>query len=717
MGNYSSKETYFKFILYFVVIVLINIAGITMFFRADLTGDKIYSLSDASQDVVATLSEPLSIKVFFSKDLPAPHNNTERYLKDLLEEYSSKSGRLFNYTFYNVTPEEDTLIQKSDENRELAKNYGVNPIQIRIVENDEVKFKNAYMGLVIIHGDLIEKLPAITSTDGLEYQLTTSIQKLNNKVSAFLRMEKKVKVDMYLSQSLNQIAPIINLPKLPMLGHSVEKTITKLNKKSMNKLEFNHVAIDDREELTKRAKEYNLLPMSWPDIPKQNIKEGFGVAGLVIQYDGQTTTLPLINSFEIPLFGTQYQMAEADTLEQELNNVVEKMIGINKDIGFLSSHGTHAIKQDQAAMMQGRQPQAMRAFDALLSTRYTIKTIDLQKGSIPDGLNCLVIARPTKKFTDYELFQIDQALMKGTSIALISDSFEEVVIQQGGMGMPPMHNPIDTGLEKLLNHYGISIQKAYVLDKNCYRHILPPNQGGGEQNIYFAPKLKGDSINTDPGYMNNIKGLVVMQISPVSLIKENIDKDKVTATKLLSSSDQSWLMKSISLNPAMITPPKEESELQSYGLSYMLEGQFTSYFKGKPVPQKESKEEQVTESQMSSKQITAKTSLIESGKPARLLVLPSSAVIQDNMLDPQGRTTNATFIMNIIDHLNGQEKIAKLRAKQQTLNPLDDTSPVLRGTIKGFNIIGLPVLVILFGMGVLTKRTSKKKKLAKRFNA
>ena len=95
------KENYIKFLLYMAVIVLVNLAGLTLFFRADLTANKIFSLSDASKKAVATLSEPLSIKVFFSKNLPAPHNNTERYLKDLLDEYAAKAGRLFNYQLYN----------------------------------------------------------------------------------------------------------------------------------------------------------------------------------------------------------------------------------------------------------------------------------------------------------------------------------------------------------------------------------------------------------------------------------------------------------------------------------------------------------------------------------------------------------------------------------------------------------------------------------------
>ena len=75
-----------KFLIYLVVVILINIAGITLFFRIDLTSNKVYSLSKASKIVVGTLSEPLTVKVFFNSNLPAPYNNIERYLHDLLEE-------------------------------------------------------------------------------------------------------------------------------------------------------------------------------------------------------------------------------------------------------------------------------------------------------------------------------------------------------------------------------------------------------------------------------------------------------------------------------------------------------------------------------------------------------------------------------------------------------------------------------------------------------
>jgi len=80
----KGSEIYIRFLVYLIIVVLVNVAGTTFFFRLDLTANKMYSISEASKKVVSTLSEPLTVKVFFTKNLPAPHNNTERYLHVLL---------------------------------------------------------------------------------------------------------------------------------------------------------------------------------------------------------------------------------------------------------------------------------------------------------------------------------------------------------------------------------------------------------------------------------------------------------------------------------------------------------------------------------------------------------------------------------------------------------------------------------------------------------
>ena len=95
------------------------------------------------------------------------------------------------------------------------------------------------------------------------------------------------------------------------------------------------------------------------------------------------------------------------------------------------------------------------------------------------------------------------------------------------MGQQPIFVPLDTGLEKLLEHYGIRIQQSYVLDENCYRQEMPAQFGGGERKIYYAPLIKSRFINHDLDFMKNIKVLVALKISPLELIAERIAQKQI----------------------------------------------------------------------------------------------------------------------------------------------------------------------------------------------
>lgn len=736
----KQKQAYFKFFTYLVVIVLVNLVSMTLFFRADLTRDNIYSLSRASRTVVSTLSEPLTIKVFFSKNLPAPHNNTERYLHDLMDEYSSSGGKFFNYMFYDVTPKEAGLTDEADRNRRQAEDYGISPVQIRIIENDEVKFQQAYMGLVIIHGDMVEKIPAITATDGLEYKLTTAIQKLNNKVSTLLSLKDKVKVRMYLSSSLFAVAPFMGLDRLSSLPDQITRVVEELNAKSLDTIDFKYIDPSKENNLEEIAKNYNIMTLQWPEIEGKNVHAGSGGAGLVMEYGEKRAEIPLISSINLPIIGTTYQMTDPAMLGDLLSDTMEGMIGINQAIGYLGDHGTLPLSMPGMGMMGGQQQQTtMNVFNHLVSQRYSIKQINLKEEGIPEGLNTLIIARPTEKFTDYELFQIDQALMKGTNLAIFPDAFNEIMPGQsaGFMGGGPVYEPIDTGLLSLLEHYGVKRTPSYVMDEECYKQMMPQNRGGGEQKIYFAPMIDGANIDNTPAYMNNIKGLVVMKISPLTLDTEKLKNSGIKAIRLFSSSEKAWEMKdNINLNPMFISPP-ENGKKQAFDLACLLEGDFPSYFTGKEIPRKEMPEDKVgeenipentseampdntrdkeTKNALDLSKIQASNTIIEKGKGGKIFVMACSSMLEDNMLDSEGRTTNATFVLNIIDHLNGQDDIAAMRSKNQTLNPLGETPQIMRSVIKIFNIAGLPVLVILFGFGVWIRRRSRKKRIKNLFS-
>ena len=68
------------------ILLLLNLIGRNWYKRFDLTDNKMYSLSKSSEDIVGKIDDLLTMKIYFSDDLPGELSNTQRFLQDLLEE-------------------------------------------------------------------------------------------------------------------------------------------------------------------------------------------------------------------------------------------------------------------------------------------------------------------------------------------------------------------------------------------------------------------------------------------------------------------------------------------------------------------------------------------------------------------------------------------------------------------------------------------------------
>jgi gliding-associated putative ABC transporter substrate-binding component GldG len=152
------------------IVVVINLIGLRVFTRADLTENSIYTLSKASRNTVADLSDRLTVKAYFTKDLPPPYNANSRYVKDALGDYAAYGQGMFHYEFV------DPVDEKSLE--EEAQRYRIQPVQVNVLEKDNVQLKKVYMGLVLIYGDKHETLPLIQNVDNFEYEMTSAIKRL-----------------------------------------------------------------------------------------------------------------------------------------------------------------------------------------------------------------------------------------------------------------------------------------------------------------------------------------------------------------------------------------------------------------------------------------------------------------------------------------------------------------------------------------------------------
>ncbi|HLF13435.1 MAG TPA: Gldg family protein [Bacteroidota bacterium] len=169
----TGRQKYLNTGLLVVVIVLVNVVALRYFTRVDLTEEKLYTLSEASKNLVGSLDDKFLVKAYYTDKMPPPYNNNRRYLQDQLDEYRAYAGGNFHYEF--IDP------KSSEESEQEAQRYGIPPVQVQVLKEDKFQVENAYMGLVFLYGDKQERIPVIRSTSNLEYEISSAIKKLTSK--------------------------------------------------------------------------------------------------------------------------------------------------------------------------------------------------------------------------------------------------------------------------------------------------------------------------------------------------------------------------------------------------------------------------------------------------------------------------------------------------------------------------------------------------------
>lgn len=100
-----------------LIIVLVLIFTKTLYFRIDLTEEGRYSLSDASKDLVAEISEPLTVKLYLDGDLDANMLRLRRSTEDLVRElnmYASEQLVIENYNPNSATTDEERYAEYAE---------------------------------------------------------------------------------------------------------------------------------------------------------------------------------------------------------------------------------------------------------------------------------------------------------------------------------------------------------------------------------------------------------------------------------------------------------------------------------------------------------------------------------------------------------------------------------------------------------------------------
>lgn len=161
-----------KTLLMLAILILVNVVSVRFFGRIDLTKQGLYTLSPASKSILGKLDDRLTVRAYFTKDLPAPYNNNHRHLIDVLNEYRAFSDGKLQFEF--ISPE-------GEDGEQEAQKQGIPPVEIQVYQDDKLEVKRAYLGLVLMYEDKTETIPVIQRLSTLEYDISGAITRLTRK--------------------------------------------------------------------------------------------------------------------------------------------------------------------------------------------------------------------------------------------------------------------------------------------------------------------------------------------------------------------------------------------------------------------------------------------------------------------------------------------------------------------------------------------------------
>jgi ABC-type uncharacterized transport system involved in gliding motility auxiliary subunit len=169
-GGVASRQLRLGVTIATATLIVVNLLGSYIGGRLDLTPGHAYTLSPATKQIVGSLDDIVTIKVFASDELPTSVSLLKRDLDDLLRDlHSAGHGKI---RIVRRNPSKDETAKKD------AESLGIEPVEFNVIGQSELQVKQGYLGLAIQYGNGAQAIPFVGRTDDLEYRLASDIRTL-----------------------------------------------------------------------------------------------------------------------------------------------------------------------------------------------------------------------------------------------------------------------------------------------------------------------------------------------------------------------------------------------------------------------------------------------------------------------------------------------------------------------------------------------------------
>lgn len=373
-----------------------------------------------------------------------------------------------------------------------------------------------------------------------------------------------------------------------------------------------------------------------------------------------------------------------ENLEYIFTSSLKKVItGNNPRIGFSESNGELSDLQLNDAMHS--------LANSYLVGRVDLNTID--KAGL-DKLKMLVIAKPTKAFTETEKYKINYFVMNGGSVLWSIDQVRaELDSLRGQSGQMATNSNLN--LDDMLFMYGARINYNIIADPANSAEIPVSTGVVGDQSqmqlmpwIYY-PILLPDTTESVVKKLDGIKSEFPSTVDTIGT--KNVKKSYILTTSAFNKVFDAPKLFSLQMVGEQLDPRSFQSHPQNVGL--MLEGNFPSVFAGRPLPAG-----------------IAQPYRVENvGKAAKMVVIGDGDIFKNQVSGQNGtpfplgydRYSQRTFgnkalLLNIVDYFTDDDNLIALRNKEVKIRLLDKGKIKLEKTKWQLINVAAPILLLIF---------------------
>ncbi len=339
----------------------------------------------------------------------------------------------------------------------------------------------------------------------------------------------------------------------------------------------------------------------------------------------------------------------------------------------------------------------------------------IDRGTLADDASILapykaiVIAKPTKPFSESDKYIIDQYIMNGGKVLWLLDAVNYSSSELSKSGISPVL-ALDLNLNDMLFRYGARLEAAVVQDLQCL--YMPINVATvGEPPVFeqmpftYSPLLMTSPENPITKNLMNVKADFPSFIQQVSL-ENGINMEVVLATSNASHADMAPT--NIDLKNIANINPEQFINAQFLPVGVVLQGEFESVFKHRKAPQN-------LVNLLPRKDKSAKNKMIivadgdiirneiEQSKAGQIAIVPLG--LDRNTGQSYG---NSTFIVNSLLSITDDDALIQLRNRTIKLRMLDKQKITSDRVFWQLINTILPVLILaVFGAGYLYFRKKR----------